>query len=187
MKVIALAAAAIALTGCGRLSGVVAGEEASAAEESLEVVGSSMEPTLHCARPSLGCRGARDDDLVIRDEATIERGEVVAFRVGAKARHFCGAGGLYVKRVVGLAGDHVEFRDGAVYVGERRLKEPYANGPTDAAEAEVRSSSRRTTSSSSGTTVPSPATRASGGPLAVRKVVGVGVAIQRGSRRIPLP
>ena len=187
MKVIALAAAAIALTGCGRLSGVVAGEEASAAEESLEVVGSSMEPTLHCARPSLGCRGARDDDLVIRDEATIERGEVVAFRVGAKARHFCGAGGLYVKRVVGLAGDHVEFRDGAVYVGERRLKEPYANGPTDAAEA------------GSAIVVPPNHVLVLGdnraescdsrvwGPLAVRKVVGVGVAIQRGSRRIPLP
>jgi signal peptidase I len=187
MKVIALAVSAIALTGCGRLIGVGDSGEATAAEESLEVVGSSMEPTLHCARPSLGCRAAHDDEVVVRDEAKIERREVVAFRVGAKARRLCGAGGLYVKRVVGLAGDRVEFREGSVYVDDRKLHEPYVNGPTDAAEA------------GSAIVVPPDHILVLGdnraescdsrvwGPLAVRKVVGVGVAIQRGSRRIPLP
>ena len=187
MKVIALAVAAIALTGCGRLTGVSSSDSASAAEESLEVVGSSMEPTLHCARPGAGCRAMHDDEVVIRDEAKIERREVVAFRVGAKATQFCGAGGLYVKRVIGLAGERVEFRDGAVYVDDRRLREPYADGPTDSAEA--------------GTAIVVPPrhvlvlgdNRAEScdsrvwGPLAVRKIVGVGVAIQRGERLIPLP
>jgi signal peptidase I len=186
VKVIALAVAAIALAGCGRLTGV-GGSEGGSAEESLEVVGASMEPTLHCARPSIGCRAARDDEVVFRDVAKIERGEVVAFRVGAKARHFCGAGGLYVKRVVGLAGDRVEFRDGGVYVDDRRLREPYVNGPTDAAEAGSTIVVPPNHVLVLGDNRPESCDSRVWGPLAVRKVVGVGVAIQRGSRRIPLP
>jgi signal peptidase I len=146
-----------------------------------------MEPTLHCARPTLGCKAEREDEVVVRDEMKIERREIVAFRVGTKAKRLCGAGGLFIKRVVALAGDEVSFVDGAVYVNGVRLRERYANGPTDAGQA--------------GSKVDVPAkhvfvlgdNRAQScdsrvwGPLAVRRVVGVAFEVQRGLRRIPLP
>jgi signal peptidase I len=37
-----------------------------------------------------------------------------------------------IKRVVGLPGEAVSFRDGAVYVDDARLDEPYLNGLTTA-------------------------------------------------------
>ena len=39
-------------------------------------------------------------------------------------------GGLYLKRVIGLPGETVEIRDGAVYVEGRMLNEPYVT-PSD--------------------------------------------------------
>lgn len=185
MKLTAVVLVGLALAGCGRSEDDVRG--AQAAEEALAVLGASMEPTLHCARPTLGCKAGRGDEVVVRDETQIARREIVAFQVGAKARRLCGAGGLFVKRVVALAGDEVSFRDGAVYVNRVRLRERYANGPTDSGQA--------------GSEIDVPArhvfvlgdNRAQScdsrvwGPLAVRKVVGVAFAIQRGSRRIPLP
>jgi signal peptidase I len=152
-----------------------------AAEERLEVLGASMEPTLHCARPTVGCRAAREDEVVVRDEARIERREIVAFQVGAQARRECGAGGLFIKRVIGVAGDSVAIRDGAVYLNGRKLRERYADGPTDGA---------------GGYEVPAEHVFVLGdnraqscdsrvwGPLAVRRVVGVAYEIRRGSRRI---
>jgi signal peptidase I len=185
VRLIPIVFAGIALAGCGSDNG--GSSQAVAAEEELEVVGASMEPTLHCAKPALGCRSEHRDDVLVRDEQQVERREVVAFRVGSKARRMCGAGGLYVKRVVATAGDDVSFRDGAVYVNGARLHEHYANGPTAPGEE--------------GTEVHVPAShvfvlgdnRAQScdsrvwGPLAVRKIVGVAFAIQRGSRKIPLP
>src|SRR5215211_96840 len=184
MRLIPLVLAGIALAGCGSDDG---SRRAVAAEEELEVVGASMEPTLHCAKPALGCRAGHRDYVLVRDEQQVQRREVVAFRVGAKARRMCGAGGLFVKRVVATAGDDVSFRDGAVYVNGVRLRERYANGPTAAGEQ--------------GTHVHVPFehvfvlgdNRAQScdsrvwGPLAVRKVLGVAIAIERGSKRIPLP
>ena len=184
MKAIALGLASLALVGCARAVG--SGGAAEAAEESLEVLGASMEPTLHCARPARGCRGKRDDRVIVQDEARIERRELVAFAVGPKARARCGAGGLFIKRVVGVAGDRIEFRDGAVYRNGAKLREPYVDGPTEPGAA-------------SGVELPLNHVFVLGdnraqscdsrvwGPLAVRRVVGVGVAIERGERRIPLP
>jgi signal peptidase I len=182
VKAIAVALVGVALAGCGR-----AEEEstpAQAAEETLEVLGASMEPTLHCARPSVGCRAGQEDEVAVRDETQIERREIVAFEVGPKARSRCGASGRFVKRVIGLAGDQVSIRDGAVYVNGRRLREPYANGPTDGAgNHEVPSrhvfvlGDNRSQSCDSRVW----------GPLAVRRIVGVAFEIRRGSRRIPLP
>jgi len=41
----------------------------------------------------------------------------------------------YVKRVVGLPGDVIDIRDGAVWVNGQRLKEPYTLGPSEPAPA----------------------------------------------------
>ena len=94
---------------------------------------SSMEPTLHCARPAPGCE-ARFSDRVLanrfvyhfRDPA---RGDVIVFETPPAARAKCGAGGTFVKRIIGLPGERVgiRLRRGAayVYIDGRRLEEPY--------------------------------------------------------------
>lgn len=182
MKAIAVALASLALVGCGG-----AGDEsvpAQAAEETLQVLGASMEPTIHCARPATGCKAAESDEVAVRDEAQIERREIVAFQVGSKARRQCGAGGRFIKRVIGTAGDEVSIRDGAVYLNGRKLREPYANGPTDGAgEWEIPTAHVFVLGDNRAQSCDSRIW----GPLAVRRVVGVAYEIQRGSRRIPLP
>ena len=181
MRLLALALVGVALVGCGRAVGTGGGTE-----RSLEVIGSSMEPTLHCARPALGCLGEDDDEVVIREGSELERGEIVAFKVGAQARSRCGAGGLFVKRVVALAGEQVSFRDGAVHVDGRRLAEPYIEGPTDPAGSGDVLVPRRHVFVLGDNRAQSCDSRI-WGPLATRRIVGVAVAIRRGERRIPLP
>lgn len=171
----------VALAGCSRAVGTDGG-----AEQSLEVIGSSMEPTLHCARPALGCLGEDDDEVVIREEAGIERGEIVAFEVGGQARSECGAGGLFVKRVVGLAGERVSFRGDAVHIDGRPLREPYVDAPTDSAGSGDVLVPRRHVFVLGDNRAQSCDSRI-WGPLAMRRIVGVAVAIQRGEQRIPLP
>ena len=94
---------------------------------------SSMEPTLHCARPASGCE-ARFSDRVLANRFIYhlrdpERGEIVVFQTPEAARIKCGAGGTFVKRLVGLPGETVEVRlqkgEGYVYVNGRKLDEPY--------------------------------------------------------------
>jgi signal peptidase I len=75
------------------------------------VQGRSMEPALHHGQlvPTRSLRGAariRRGDLVVAEPARVPQ------RV--------------VKRVVGLPGEHVAFRDGVVSVDGRPLDEPYA-------------------------------------------------------------
>lgn len=182
MKVLAAAAAVLALAGCG--GGEEASTPAQAAGERLEVLGASMEPTLHCARPTVGCRAGREDEVVVRDETQIERREIVAFQVGAKARRECGAGGLFIKRVIGVAGDAVAIRDGSVYLNGRKLREPYANGPTDgAARYDVPAEHVFVLGDNRAQSCDSRVW----GPLAVRRVVGVAYEVRRGSRRLALP
>jgi signal peptidase I len=183
MKLIAVALAGILLPGCARAGGTGGAE---AAEESLEVIGSSMEPTLHCARPAVGCRAKQKDAVLIRHEQRIVRREIVAFDVGPQARRQCGVGGLFVKRVVAVAGDRVSFRDGRVFVNGRPLREPYANGPTDAGRSSELRVPRQHVFVLGDNRAQSCDSRV-WGPLAIRRVVGVGVAIERGGRRIPLP
>ena len=79
--------------------------------QSVQVVGSSMVPTLHDSEHYLLNRWVyhfrapqRRDVVVIRDPA---------------------AGCYSVKRVVGIAGDSIYLKDGDVYLNGQKLNEPY--------------------------------------------------------------
>jgi signal peptidase I len=94
---------------------------------------SSMEPTLHCARPAQGCE-ARFSDRVLANRFIYhftdpKRGDIVVFKTPPEAQVKCGAGGTFVKRIIGLPGDRLEVRlikgSGYVYINGGRLNEPY--------------------------------------------------------------
>jgi signal peptidase I len=90
---------------------------------------SSMEPTLHCARPAYECE-ARFSDRVLACRFCYrlsgpQRGEIVVFHTPPLAAARCGEGGIYVKRLIGLPGETWEERDGYVFINGRRLDEPY--------------------------------------------------------------
>ena len=91
-----------------------------------------MEPTLHCPRPTPGCEADTADRILVSRLVaswTPSRGDIVVFDTPPEAVRRCGAGGTFVKRIIGLPGEHVSMRlrRGAVFVfidGER-LDEPY--------------------------------------------------------------
>ena len=94
---------------------------------------SSMEPTLHCARPAPGCE-ARFSDRVLANRFIYHfqspgRGDVIVFKTPPAAKAKCGAGGTFVKRIIGLPGETVQVRLrsglGYVYIDGKRLDEPY--------------------------------------------------------------
>ena len=96
---------------------------------------SSMEPTLHCARPGSGCE-ARWSDRVLANRFIYhfrdpKRGEIVVFKTPPAAQVACnsgdqGAGGeTFVKRIVGLPGETWSERDGFIYIDGKKLNEPY--------------------------------------------------------------
>jgi signal peptidase I len=94
---------------------------------------SSMEPTLHCAKPGDECEGSFND-RVIADRLSYvfgspKRGQIVVFKAPAKASA-CGArdgGTTFVKRLIGLPGDLVAERGGYVYINGKKLNEPYVD------------------------------------------------------------
>ena len=70
---------------------------------------SSMEPTLHCARPGSECE-ARFSDRVLACRFCYrfwspKRGDIVVFKTPPLAAVRCGAGGTFVKRLIALPGD----------------------------------------------------------------------------------
>jgi signal peptidase I len=90
---------------------------------------SSMEPTLHCARPDTGCE-ARFSDRVLACRFCYrlwspKRTDIVVFHTPPLADVRCGAGGTFVKRLIGLPGETWEERSGYVYINGKRLDEPY--------------------------------------------------------------
>lgn len=94
---------------------------------------SSMEPTLHCARPAPGCE-ARFSDRVLANRFIYhfhdpQRGDIIVFKTPPAAKQKCGAGGTFVKRIIGLPGERLQMRirRGAayVYIDGKRLDEPY--------------------------------------------------------------
>jgi signal peptidase I len=93
---------------------------------------SSMEPTLHCAAPEPGCQAESSDRVLanrfiyrFRDP---ERGDIVVFETPKKAIARCGAGGTFVKRLVGTPGDRIGMKRGVLRVNGERVEEPYVNG-----------------------------------------------------------
>ena len=94
---------------------------------------SSMERTLHCAKPGAFCVG-RFDDRVIANRLAYrlgdpERRQIVVFKTPAKAQR-CGlgdGGSAFVKRIVGLPGELVSERDGVIYIDGERLTETYVD------------------------------------------------------------
>jgi signal peptidase I len=97
---------------------------------------SSMEPTLHCAKPATGCE-ARFSDRVLANRFIYrfrdpKRGEIIVFETPPAARARCGAGGTFVKRLIGLPGEVLELRSQGglsyVYIDGKKLSEPYV-GP----------------------------------------------------------
>jgi signal peptidase I len=96
---------------------------------------SSMEPTLHCAKPGDFCEGRFDDRVVANRLAyrfgDPKRGQIVVFTAPRTAER-CGrqdGGSTFVKRIVGLPGETVSERDGVISIDGKRLVEPYVEAP----------------------------------------------------------
>ncbi len=97
---------------------------------------SSMEPSLHCARPGVGCLAGTSDRVLanrfiyhFRDP---HRGEIVVFKTPPAAAEQCptvSAGETFVKRIIGLPGDHLVQRNGVLRVNGKPLEESYLPRP----------------------------------------------------------
>jgi signal peptidase I len=90
---------------------------------------SSMEPTLHCARPQPGCE-ARFSDRVLANRFIYHfrkphRGDIIVFKTPPLAKQKCGAGGTFVKRLIALPGETWEEKNGSIYIDGKKLIEPY--------------------------------------------------------------
>ena len=114
----ALAVAAVA---------VLAGCSTDTDTKTYRVPSSSMEPTLHCARPGIGCEAAQMDFVAAHPYESRQpaRGDLVVFHTPALARERCGSGGVFIKRLIGLPRERWAEKAGFIYIDGRRLAEPY--------------------------------------------------------------
>jgi signal peptidase I len=90
---------------------------------------SSMEPTLHCARPGSGCE-ARFSDRVLANRFIYHfrkphRGDIIVFKTPPLAKQRCGAGGTFVKRLIALPGETWQEKNGFIFIDGKKLIEPY--------------------------------------------------------------
>jgi signal peptidase I len=108
---------------------------------------SSMEPTLNCAKPALGCLGDSSDRVlacrICLDFTSPSRNDIIVFNTPSAAATECGEGGTFVKRVIGLPGEIVhEDRYGFIHVkkpGAKRfvkLKEPFISAKDRLADSQ---------------------------------------------------
>ena len=85
-----------------------------------------MEPTLHCARPGVGCEATYADRPVVEPlRRAPHRGDILVFEAPPLAQTRCGSTGSAIKRVVGLPGETVSERDGVISINGHKLSEPY--------------------------------------------------------------
>ena len=89
------------------------------------VPSSAMEPTLHCARPGVGCLRAHQDRFIVFTFLGYGRRDLVVFQTPERAEQACGVGGVFVKRIVGMPGDVWRELNGYVYIDGKKLDEPY--------------------------------------------------------------
>ena len=93
---------------------------------------SSMEPTLHCAKPGDWCEGHFSDRVLVNRLAyrfsSPKRGQIVVFTAPKAAATSCGEAGTYVKRLVGLPGETVSERNGVISIDGKPLQENYVSG-----------------------------------------------------------
>lgn len=116
------------MTVAAALLGLVAVAVLLALFKAYRIPSSAMEPTLHCARPLPGCAASTSDRIAgVRFVLGIEpkRGDIVTFEMPEAAAALCGAGGVVVKRVIGLPGERVATRGGSVIIDGTELDEPY--------------------------------------------------------------
>jgi signal peptidase I len=116
-RALVIAAGVVVLTACGT-------DEDT---RRYRVPSSSMEPTLHCARPGIGCEADKMDFVAARTYGSHKptRGDLVVFRTPALAKERCGSGGTFIKRLIGLPGERWAERAGFIYIDGRKLAEPY--------------------------------------------------------------
>jgi signal peptidase I len=95
------------------------------------VPSSSMEPTLHCARPAPGCEATRRDRVLAFTHFGWGRNDLVVFHTPDAAVERCGAGGTFIKRVVGLPGERVSERNGRFFIDGEPYADPVAPGRRD--------------------------------------------------------
>jgi signal peptidase I len=90
---------------------------------------SSMEPTLLCAKPTLGCTADFNDRVIVAKIVyrfrNPKRYEIAVFHAPPEAKQRCSEGGTFLKRVIGLPGEQVSERKGYFYVNGTKLNEPY--------------------------------------------------------------
>ena len=104
----------------------VAGMAQAGCQGGVRVLSSSMEPTLHCAKPGAGCESKTPDLLKQVADLKPQRGDIIAFRAPARAVTECGQTvRIWVKRLIAVPGDRWSISDGFVYINGRRLPEPY--------------------------------------------------------------
>jgi signal peptidase I len=123
LPVLALAAA---FCGCGAAGGVYS----ALTHKALKVTTEGMSPTL------------KPGDTIVIDAAyyvdkPVSRFDVVVFRAPPENVPDVPGGEVnpsYVQRVIGLGGETVEVKGGAVYVNGRPLEEPFATVAPDARE-----------------------------------------------------
>jgi signal peptidase I len=174
MRLLAAAVLAAAVGGC------------ASRERTYVMPSSSMEPTIHCGRPAPGCLARKPDRVrahVLAKGDAVRRGDIVVFRTPSAARVRCGAGGLYIKRVIGLPGEVVRDRRGVISVAGRVLDEPYVRDRgSDAVEGTWRVP--RGAYFVLGDNRPSSCDSRVWGSLPRRNLIGRVVEIRRGSKRI---
>ncbi|MDI9567869.1 MAG: signal peptidase I [bacterium] len=85
--------------------------------QSFVVDGSSMEPTLHHGQRLLV-------NKFIYYFTRPQRGDIIVFQYPANPRED------FIKRVIGVGGDHIQIKDGKVFVNGHPLEEPYLLEPT---------------------------------------------------------
>jgi signal peptidase I len=92
---------------------------------------SSMEPTLHCAKPGAWCGASFNDRVLVNklayDFESPRRGQIVVFDTPAAASR-CGpgdGGSTFVKRLIGLPGETVTERNGFISIDGKPLRERY--------------------------------------------------------------